>query len=70
MTNGANAGPNQRPDDEIPSAADMDMRDEFAGRAMQGYYASGRIRVKSDPREVAKAAYDQAEAMLQERKSR
>jgi hypothetical protein len=53
---------------ENPRASDMTLRDYIAVKAMEAYY--NRISVNTPRERVAKEAYDQADAMLDERQSR
>ena len=56
---------------KAPYFKGMTIRDYFAAKAMQGFYASLIAEPESDPdyfhENVAKAAYKQADAMLAER---
>ena len=48
-------------------AVGMTLRDYFAARAMQGFFASGTLPVSVSDEELAGAAYDMADAMLKAR---
>ena len=45
----------------------MDLRDYFAGLAMQGLFAHKPWQVIYSPKEISKEAYDMADAMLKAR---
>lgn len=45
----------------------MTLRDWFAGQALQGFLASLTEGEYTNPQDASKAAYDYADAMIQER---
>ena len=49
------------------SSEGMDLRDHFAGLAMQGMISSGNLPVSVSDEEIADAAYEMADLMLKER---
>jgi hypothetical protein len=52
----------------LPFNTGMTMRDYFAARAMQGYFASYRTPIES-MENIARSAYRMAEYMMKERKN-
>lgn len=49
--------------------ADLEMRDYFAAKAMQGFVSDPDWRVDMHPDETARAAYSQADSMLKAREA-
>jgi hypothetical protein len=51
----------------LPTAANMTLRDWFAGKAMQGFAVATKFSDEISDVELARASYELADAMLLER---
>ena len=53
--------------DFVPMLKDAELRDLFAGMAMQGFLVCPTMRGEDIARDIARWSYEQADAMLKER---